>query len=219
MSWTAFWVIHVSTAAGEAEETAACMYIHYCGLGMRGEIMCFSSVTDCQNKVHTVLQLHGCYTVLVLLKSRVALCWYIRAGVLCDKIITGYAFTCLWWLVLKRLGKQFSRKLKRPHLNSAENLISAHFLLGSFLLKRLIVGYSIHHLRISFPAGRAPADLEGDHYQHPEPLTDITQPRWHTDLLWPRVENAVHERRRATAVFVPAALAPAGLCCSLAWTA
>lgn len=34
-----FWVIHVSAAVGEVKETAACMYIHYCGLGMEGEIM------------------------------------------------------------------------------------------------------------------------------------------------------------------------------------
>lgn len=44
---------------GKAEETAACMYIHYGKLGMQGEIMCFSSVSDCQNKVHTVLGLHS----------------------------------------------------------------------------------------------------------------------------------------------------------------
>lgn len=43
-----FSVIHVSTAAGEAEETAACMDIHYCGLGTGGEIMCFSPVSDYQ---------------------------------------------------------------------------------------------------------------------------------------------------------------------------
>lgn len=36
---------------------------------------------------------------------------------------------------------------------------------------------------------RDPADLEeGDHYQDPESLTDITEPRWHTDPL--EVENA-----------------------------
>lgn len=46
-----FSLIRVSAA----EETAACMYIHYHGLGTRGELMCFTSVSDYQNKVYIVL--------------------------------------------------------------------------------------------------------------------------------------------------------------------
>lgn len=36
----------------------------------------------------------------------VAICWNIRAGVLCNKIITAYECMRLWWLAFKRLRKQ-----------------------------------------------------------------------------------------------------------------
>lgn len=118
------WVIHVSTEAGEAEETAACMYIHYGGLGMGGEIMCFSSVSGCQNKVHTVLELHGCTPHAP--GRVVAIRWNIRAAVLCDKIITGYEFICLWWCFEKIKITVSGGSWSKPHLRPAgetKNLI------------------------------------------------------------------------------------------------
>lgn len=125
-----FSVIHISTAVGEAEETAACMYIHYRGLGTGGEIMCFSLVSDYQNKVYIVLDTVPCWS-----SGAVAICWNTWAGVLCDKNVTGYEFVCLF----ERLRKQ--REIvatTRKHDKIGFISPSVHFLLGSFLLTKLI---------------------------------------------------------------------------------
>lgn len=155
---------------GHAEETAACMYIHYCRLGMRGEIMCFSSVSDCQNKVYTVLELHSNTAGP---ERAVVICWNMRAGVLWDKIITGY----LWWPVFKS-RKTVSRK--RWHLNSAESdLFQPHFLLERIIEDVAFItseGEKAENQAVQW----APADLVGDRYQS----------HWHTDLLGSWVENA-----------------------------
>lgn len=158
MSWTAFESFVFQQQRGKAEETAACMNIHYCRLGMGGEIMCFSSVSDCQNKVYTVLELHS-YTAGP--GRAVAICWNIRAGVLCDKIITGY----LWWPVFKRLGKQL---VGSSHTWIQQNRI--HSTLCSFSpwiisFEKANQGYSIHHLR-----KRASEKAENQAFQWEEPL-------------------------------------------------
>lgn len=83
------------------------MYIHSCRLGMAGEVMCLSSVSDCQNKVHTVLQLHCC---TVASGEPVAFGGNIWARVLCDKIIAVYEFPCLLWDTFWGLRKQLAGK-------------------------------------------------------------------------------------------------------------
>lgn len=133
-----FWVIHVSTAAGEAEETAACMYIHSCRLGMAGEVMCLSSVSDCQNKVHTVLQLHCC---TVASGEPVAFGGNVWARVLCDKIIAVYEFPCLLWDYLwdfLRIKKTVSRETWSSHTWVQHNRFFSNSLHFSRLLKWLI---------------------------------------------------------------------------------
>lgn len=208
------WVIHVSAAAGEAEETAACMYIHYCGLGMGGEIMCFSSVTDCQNKVHTVLELHS-YTAGP--GRAVAICWNVRAGVLCDKITTGCEFMCLWPLVFKRLRKQLVGNWS-GHTWIQQNVI--HFALCSFSSWiEADRGYSLHRLRIS-----AGEKAEKQAFQWADPGGDLYQDPWYhsTPLAHgpARVLGGKCRPERATAIFAPAALAAGSwLCCSSPWTA
>lgn len=130
-----FWVIHVSTAAGEAEETAACMYIHSCRLGMAGEVMCLSSVSDCQNKVHTVLQLHCC---TVASGEPVAFGGNVWARVLCDKIIAVYEFTCLLWDTFWGLRKQLAGKREAATPEYSTTRFFSHSLHFSRLLKWLI---------------------------------------------------------------------------------
>lgn len=81
----------------------------------------------------------------------VAICWNTRAAVLCDKIITGCEFRCLWWLVMKRLRKQLEGNW-RSRTWFLQNLI--HFTLcwsspRIVSFEKAYRGYSIHHLRIS----------------------------------------------------------------------
>ncbi len=119
-----FWVIHVSAAAGEAEETAACMYIHYCGLGMVKEIMCFSSSYS-----YTAV-LGGLWVFaetseqeFCVTKSSLNMNLCIFDGLLLKDLKNSL-------LEIEAVAPEFSKIwFISP---------SVHFLLGSFLLKRLI---------------------------------------------------------------------------------
>lgn len=154
-----FSVIRVSTAAGEAEETAACRDIHYCGPGRRGQIMGFSSLCEHQNQV--------CPRHAVGPAGPGLFAETPQQDFSVTKIITGYEF-------VGKIKKTVGGKSKRPHLNPTK-LDSFQ---PGFISKELIrdTAFITSELAPARKQSNCFLGEQGDRCPHPEAPMDTGQP-------------------------------------------